>query len=134
MLKLTTLIITIGFTLVVILGAILAFVLAIGSANDNEYGYAVAFTVTLIVLSTAWLAGGAGMVLKTLQHIELGTPLDHKSKDDIEMVDLNMKCPTCGNSDLVAMNVGNGIGMICCSRKMCADFGKPINLIAKEAK
>ncbi len=134
MLKVITLLTTIGFTLVVVLGAVLAFILAIVSANDNEHGYAVAFTATLIVLSTAWLAGGSGMVLKTLQRVELGPVLERKSKDDIEMVELNMKCPTCKNTDLIAMNVGNEIGMICCSRKLCDDFGKPVNLTAQKVE
>jgi len=127
MLKLTALLSVLGYIAVVLAGAVLSFILAISCFQESEYAYAFGFTLVLLVVPVAWLAGVTWMVLAVVKSIELGFN-GPRNKDEVEMVSVPGKCPTCGHKDLMAISLGRDLGMVCCTRKLCDDFGKAINL------
>jgi len=120
MLRVIALIISIAFSVVILAGAALSFILAIGSFDEDEIGYALAFTIVLLTISAGWLAGGAGMIFKEINR-------------DFRIVELPTKCPTCGKRTLTAIDIGKNINVIACSSKVCDSFGKAVNLeVTKE--
>ena len=127
MLKLTALLSVLGYIAVVLAGAVLSFILAISCFQESEYAYAFGFTLVLLVVPVAWLAGVTWMVLAVVKSIELGFS-GPRSKDEVEMVPVPGKCPTCGHKDMMAISLGKDLGMVCCTRRLCEDFGKAINL------
>jgi len=118
MLRIIALIISIAFCIVIVAGAALSFILALMAFDEEEVGYALAFTIVLLTISAGWLAGGAGMIFKQISK-------------DFRIVDLPTKCPACGKRSLTAIDIGKDINVIACSSKVCDAFGKAVNLEVK---
>jgi len=115
--KILTGIIISAICIAVLVGAVVAGVLAKESYHDGHVGAAITFTCLLMIVSVAWLFGLFGYVWPALLSVErIGGKKDR-------ITELGIPCPKCGKN-LANIEVGKGISMDCCVNKECAEFGK----------